>query len=94
MTDEQFNTLCKKLDKQFQLLTKIAKALQILPITEKEAVAIQRTRLDNAYKMKKAYEETQDMLPVQEEQQTLISTVQGFLNETSNIYADLIGDDI
>lgn len=94
MTDEQFDKICKKLDKQLQLLTKIAKALHIVPVTENDEREFRKTRVENAQVADKIYSESQSLRGVNNEEGSLATTMQGLLDGSEDVFKDVIGDDI
>lgn len=95
MTDEQFDKICKKLDRQYTLLTKIAKALRILPITKKEELEFRKVQLDNAKVAEEAYQQVESYVNAgRDTDASMISTIHGFLSEEANVFDNVIGDDI
>ena len=88
--DELLTKIDKKLDKILNLQTKIAKALHLLPVTEKEERAIQiqqRKNLEQAAKVNddlNAMENKEDDTPVD---------LDNIFQDSMSIYGDILGDD-
>lgn len=88
--DEILAKIDKKLDKILNMQTKIAKALHLLPVTEKEERAIQiqqRKNLEQAAKVNddlNAMENKEDDMPVD---------LDNLFQDSIAIYGDILGDD-
>lgn len=85
----------KKLDKTLNLLTKIAKTLHLLPVTEKEERALRLLQRDNMAAAAKVDGELEGMSPKRPESAAHLSIMEdvGSLSE-AQVYDGIIGDDL
>lgn len=90
MTDEQFNALCKKVDKILAQQTKILKALHLLPVTEKEERALQIQQRENAGIALKVADDLANMAGDKEKAP---KSLMEFLY-SGDVYNDVLGDDL
>lgn len=99
MENEEFGQLLskidKKLDKILNLQTKIAKALHLLPVTEKEERALQiqqRTNLNIAAKITAELDNMENK-GQEDDGKSLAVDIYGEA-PAAEVYSDIIGDDI
>lgn len=91
--EQRLSTLEKKQDKILNLLTKVAKTLHLVPVTEKEEKAIQLLQRNNLSKAAKVNAELNDM-ENKSEDDSLVLGIDSILNESmSEVYGDVIGTD-
>lgn len=99
MTNEEFEQLLlkldKKLDKTLNLLTKIAKTLHLLPVTEAEERKIQITQRSNLATAAKINDELNDMQNKTdaESEQLTLSAILERAAQDDNIYEGIIDHD-
>lgn len=90
---EMFELLNKKLDKLMNLVTKVAKTLHLVSVTEKEERAIQIMRERNAQQAFKVLEERSDFK--NEVEEFAAPNMDVFKNLTlSDIFSDVLADDV
>lgn len=90
---EMFELLNKKLDRIMNLVTKVAKTLHLVPVTEKEERAIQIMRERNAQQAFKVLEERSDFK--NEVEEFAVPNMDVFKNLTlSDIFSDVLADDV
>ena len=84
----------KKLDKTLNLMTKIAKTLHLLPVTEREERALRLLQRDNMAVAAKIDEELDGMSPKRPDSSSQLSIMDdvGSLSE-AQVYEGVIGDD-
>lgn len=89
--DEQLDRIEKKLDKTLTLLTKIAKNLHLVPVTEKEERAMQIAQRTNMNQAAKIAQELDDMEGKSD------NDIFKIFNEdslsTADVFADVLADD-
>lgn len=91
--EQRLSNLEKKQDKILNLLTKVAKTLHLVPVTEKEEKAIQLLQRNNLSKAAKVNAELNDM-ENKNEDDSLVLGIDSILNESmSEVYGDVIGTD-
>jgi len=91
--EQRLSNIEKKQDKILNLLTKVAKTLHLVPVTEKEEKAIQLLQRNNLNKAAKVNAELNDM-ENKNEDDTLVLGIDSILNESmSEVYEDVIGTD-
>lgn len=97
MTDEELeqrlSKIDKKLDKVLKLETVIAKALHLVPVSEKEERDIQISQRKNAATMQKIQEELAAMEPKKEESDNSLSFNDLVDASDAEIYSDVIAND-
>lgn len=89
--EEALNAISKKQDKILQMLTKVSKALHLVPVTEKEERAMQIAQRENFSIAAKVNDELNAMEPKEDDQ----ARVRSMYDYTqSEVFADVVGDDI
>ena len=92
---QSLSKLDKKLDKILAMQTKIAKALHLLPVTEKEERAIQIQQRTNLNQAAKISAELDDMENKSKEDAGNSLDVDLYINAPQEeVYSGIIGDDI
>lgn len=93
MTDEELQLLNKKLDKILSINVKIAKALHLIPVSEKEERAIQILQRKNLATAAKVNDELNVMENKSVEDDSVLG-INNILSESrAEIYSDIIGSD-
>lgn len=82
--------LDKKVDKMSTLVTKIAKTLHLIPVTEKEERDIQLTQRKNLQIAAKVNDDLNAMSPDKPEDNTSIFSI---YDQAQNLFGDVIADD-
>ena len=88
--DELLTKIDKKLDKILNLQTKIAKALHLLPVTEKEERAIQIQQRKNLEQAAKVNQDLNDMENIEDNSPPTLSEL---FTTKQEIFDDILGDD-
>lgn len=89
--EETLNAISKKQDKILQMLTKVSKALHLVPVTEKEERAMQIAQRENFSIAAKVNDELNAMESKEDDQ----ARVRNMYDYTqSEVFADVVGDDI
>lgn len=88
--EERLLKIEKKLDKILNMQTKIAKALHLLPVTEKEERAIQIQQRKN---LEQAAKVNQDLNDMENKTDDEVITLDDLFKDTVSIYEDVLGDD-
>ena len=88
--DELLTKIDKKLDKILNMQTKIAKALHLLPVTEKEERLIQIQQRKNLELSAKVNE---DLNAMENRQDDSPPTIEDLFNSREEIFNDILGDD-
>lgn len=81
---EQLDSIEKKVDELSKLMNRVAKALNLLPITKKEADALYKMRVKNSQILTSSLEEAMGATPREEEEELSYNAV----------FDGIIGDDI
>lgn len=96
MNEEEFSQLMskidKKLDKILNMQTKIAKALHLIPVTEKEERALQLQQRNN-FAIQTKVSEDLDAMENKSENQNLFSIHNLIGDSLYDTYSDIIGTD-
>lgn len=97
MSNEEIGQLLskidKKLDKTLKMVTVVAKALHLVPVSEKEEREIQLQQRKNAATMQKIQEEFANLETKEESKEDTLS-FDSLLNASEGeIYGDVIGED-
>ena len=90
LMDELLTKIDKKLDKILNMQTKIAKALHLLPVTEKEERAIQIQQRKNLELAAKVNEDLNDMENIEDNSPP---TLDNIYQNKEDIYSTILGDD-
>lgn len=85
---EVLEHLTKIVEKQNNIILKMAKALYLIPASEKEMKDILNTRNNNIAKSYEAYKETEKL-----KNENDISNIYDMYNDVNAIYGDVLADD-
>lgn len=88
--DELLTKIDKKLDKILNMQTKIAKALHLIPVTEKEERAIQIQQRKN---LEQAAKVNDDLNAMENKDIDSPPTLDTLFTSKEEIYNDILGDD-
>ena len=91
---QKLSNIEKKQDKILSLLTKVAKTLHLLPVTEKEERNIQLLQRSNLDQAAKVSAQLDDMQNKPKENTDNALGVSLFEASTEEIYEDVIGNDV
>lgn len=91
--EQYLSKMDKKIDKILKLTTTIAKALHLVPVSEKEEREIQLLQRKNASIIQKVQEEIAALEEVPEDKNSLLNFFDLYSATESEIYGDIIGDD-
>lgn len=98
MTNEEFeqylSKLDKKLDKILKMTTTIAKALHLVPVSEKEEREIQLLQRKNAATIQKIQDEIANLEDQPKDSEDNLSYNKLLEASADEIYADILGDDV
>lgn len=89
---EKLTKIDKKLDKISNIITKMGKALHLIPVTEKEERAIQLLQRANLATAAKVANEIADMSPKKDSDVPEMLTVFDSF-ENNELFGDVLGDD-
>ena len=89
--EELLTKIDKKLDKILNMQTKIAKALHLIPVTEKEERALQIQQRKNLELSAKVNSDLNDM---QGKEDNTPPTLDNMFTSREDVYNDVLGDDI
>lgn len=96
--DEEFGQLLskvdKKLDKILKMTTTIAKALHLVPVSEKEEREIQLLQRKNAATIQKIQDEIANLENQPKDSEDSLSYNKLLEASADEIYADILGDDV
>ena len=91
--EEYLTRIDKKLDRVFNMQTKIAKALHLVPVTKKEEKSMQIAQSKNAQIALEVAEELAAMQSVTEINPDTDLNLEQLYADDHEIYSDVIGDD-
>lgn len=88
---ELLSKLSKKVDRMTTLLTKIAKVLHLIPVTEKEELSLQLQQRNNLAIAAKVTEDLDALKP--KDPSELDQSIFTLFNTQTAVYSDVVADD-